>query len=88
MTLISKSFKRTPAIPLGSGTQADETSNQQQTGLEAEGFSSQDTTLLEMREHARKGSGEGPSTSKKKKANKRISRRGVPMKEVFFSKVG
>ena len=48
MDLISKSFKRTPAIPLGSETQVDVTTIQQQTGLEAEGSSSQDTTLLEM----------------------------------------
>ena len=86
--LISKSFKRTPVIPLGSETQADVTTIQQQTGLEAEGSSSQDTTLLEMREQAQKGSGEGPSTSKKKKGNKRLTRRGVPMREEFFSKTG
>ena len=86
MVLISKSFKRTPALPLGSETQEMVITTQQQTGLEAEGFSSQDT--LEMREQAQKGLGEGPSASKKNKGNKRLTRRGVLMREEFFSKIG
>ena len=47
MDLISKSFKQTPAQPLVRETQTDTPDNQQQTGLEAEGPSSQDTTLHE-----------------------------------------
>ena len=88
MDLISKSFKRTPALRLGSGTQEMVTTTQPQTRLEAEGSSSQDTTLLEIREQAQKGSGEGPSTSEKKKGKKRLTRRGVPIGEEFFSKIG
>ena len=88
MDLISKSFKQTPALPLGRDTQVDAPRFLQQTGLEAEGSSSQDTTLHEMREQAQKDLGEEPSRSKKKKGNKRLSRRGVPMRAEFFSKIG
>ena len=87
MDLISKSFKQTPALPLGRDTQVDAPRFLQQTGLEAEGSSSQDTTLHEMREQAQKDLGEEPSRSKKKKGNKRFSRRGEPMREEFFSKI-
>ena len=88
MDLISKSFKQTPALPLGRETQADTLSIQQQTGLEAEGSSSQDNTLHEKREQAQKDLGEEPSRSKKKKGNEILSRRGVPMREEVFSKIG
>ena len=63
-------------------------SNQQQPGLEVERPSSQDTTLHEMGEQAQKDLGEGHSKLKKKKGNKKLSRRGVPMREEFFSKIG
>ena len=88
MDLITKSFKQTPSQPLVGGVQADTPSSQQHIGLDAEGSSSQDTTLYEMREQAQKDQTEGHSKSRKKKGNKRLSRRGVPMREEFFSKIG
>ena len=88
MDLISKSFKQTPAQPLVREAQTDTPGNQQQPGFEVEGPSSQDTTLHEMREQAQKDLGEGHSKLKKKKGNKKLSRRGVPMREEFFSKIG
>ena len=88
MDLITKSFKQTPSQPLVGGVQTDAPSSQQHIGLDAEGSSSQDTTLYEMREQAQKDQTEGHSKSMKKKGNKRLSRRGVPMREEFFSKIG
>ena len=88
MDLITKSFKQTPSQPLVGGVQADTPSSQQHIGLDAEGSSSQDTTLYEMREQAQKDQTEGHSKSRKKKGNKRLSRRGVTMREEFFSKIG
>ena len=88
MDLITKSFKQTPSQPLVGGVQADTPSSQQHIGPDAEGSSSQDTTLYEMREQAQKDQTEGHSKSRKKKGNKRLSRRGVPMREEFFSKIG
>ena len=86
--LITKSFKQTPSQPLVGGIQTDTPNSQQHIGLDAEGPSSQDTTLYEMREQAQKDQTEGHSKSRKKKGNKRLSRRGVPMREEFFSKIG
>ena len=88
MDLITKSFKQTPSQPLVGGIQTDAPNSQQHIGLDAEGSSSQDTTLYEMREQAQKDQTEGHSKSRKKKGNKRLSRRGVPMREEFFSKIG
>ena len=88
MDLITKSFKQTPSQPLVGGIQTDTPNSQQHIGLDAEGPSSQDTTLYEMREQAQKDQTEGHSKSRKKKGNKRLSRRGVPMREEFFSKIG
>ena len=88
MDLITKSFKQTPSQPLVGGIQTDTPNSQQHIELDAEGPSSQDTTLYEMREQAQKDQTEGHSKSRKKKGNKRLSRRGVPMREEFFSKIG
>ena len=55
MDLITKSFKQTPAQPLDREIQTGAPDNQQQTGLQMEGPSSQDTTLHEMREQAQRG---------------------------------
>ena len=86
--LITKSFKQTPVIPQRREIREETGDTQQQIELGAEGYSSQDTTLHEMREQAQKNLDAGPSKSKKNKGNKRLSRRGVPMREEFFSKIG
>ena len=88
MDLISKSFKQTPVIPQSREIREETGGAQQQIELGAEWYSSQDTTLHEMREQVQKNLDAGPSKSKKKKGNKRLSRRGVPMREEFFSKIG
>ena len=88
MDLISKSFKQTPVIPQSREIREETGGAQQQIELGAEGYSSQDTTLHEMREQVQKNLDAGPSKSSKKKGNKRLSRRGVPMREEFFSKIG
>ena len=88
MDLISKSFKQTPVILQSGGIREEIEDTQQQAELGAEGYSSQDTTLHEMREQAQKNLDAGPSKSKKKKGNRRLSRRGVPMREEIFSKIG
>ena len=59
MDLITKSFKQTPSQPLVGGIQTDTPNSQQHIGLDAEGPSSQDTTLYEMREQAQKDQTEG-----------------------------
>ena len=49
---------------------------------------SQDDTLLEVRNQALAAPSAGSSGTKKKKGSKALSRRGVPMREEFFSKIG
>ena len=87
MDLITKSFKRVSA-PLTKGSDSTQTSSgQQQTEPDMSEFSSQDTTLQEMGERAQLTGGT-PSKAKKRKGDRRLTRRGVPMREEFFSKIG
>ena len=88
MDLIIKSFKRTTNAK---DVQLPQTSNSNlQEGVETDtpGYSSQDATLLEVRDQARDIATTSSSKSKKKKGNKNLSKRGVPMREEFFSKIG
>ena len=59
MDLISRSFKRTSAVPGGESTQMEMTTGQRQPEPESVGYSSQDTTLHEMREQALGATREG-----------------------------
>ena len=68
MDLISKSFKQTPVIPQSREIREETGGAQQQIELGAEGYSSQDTTLHEMREQVQKNLDAGPSKSKRRKA--------------------
>ena len=88
MDLITKSFKRTTHAQ---DVQMPQTSNSNpQEGVETDTseYSSQDATLLEVRDQARDIATTSSSKSKKKKGNKNLSKRGVPMQEEFFSKIG
>ena len=82
MDLITQSFKKTTAPPKS----PDETRtpfSHSQNEPDVSEFSSQDTTLQELREQAR------PITRTVSKSKKRrLTRRGVPMREEFFSKIG
>ena len=88
MALISKSFKKTADTQ---GTSLPKTPISNAPGESGTGtleYSRQDATLLEVRDQARDTPTAGPSKSKKTKGNKKLSRRGVPMREEFFSKIG
>ena len=79
-------FKKTTVPPKN----PDETRtpfSQQQNEPDVSEFSSQDTTLQELREQARPIT-RTASKFKKRKSDRRLTRRGVPMREEFFSKTG
>ena len=86
MDLITRSFKNT-AASLQAPSVVQPSSGQQQNEPDTSEFSSQDTTLQELREQSRT-TARTTSKSKKRKSDRRLSRRGVPMKEEFFSKIG
>ena len=85
--LITKSFKRV-SVPLTKGSGSTQiSSGQQQTETDTSEFSSQDTTLQEIRERAQPTGGIS-SKAKRRKGDRRPTRRGVPKREEFFSKIG
>ena len=51
-------------------------------------FTSQDATLSEIREQSRVGKSHEDPSPKKTKKTRGVSRRGVPMREEFFRKIG
>ena len=83
MDLLTQSFKKT-TVPSQTPDEVQPSSSQQQKEPDLSEFSSQDTTLQELREQSRSTT----SKSKKRKSDRRLTRRGVPMKEEFFSKKG
>ena len=88
MDLITKSFKK---VTQGQGAPEPQTPSQdisQDVEIDAPESSSQDDTLLEVRNQALAAPSAGSSGTKKKKGSKALSRRGVPMREEFFSKIG
>ena len=86
MDLITRSFKKT-AVPSQASGAVQPSSGQQQNEPDISEFSSQDTTLQELRDQSRTTT-RATSKSKKRKSDRRLSRRGVPMKDEFFSKKG
>ena len=84
LDLIAKSFKK-PAETHGSLVP-------QASGLDSQAdtpeYSSQDATLLEVRDQVREGAAAGSSKSKRKRGNRNLSKRGGPMREEFFAKIG
>ena len=80
--LITKSFKSVSA-PHTKGSDSTQTSSgQQQTEPDMSEFSSQDTTLLEIRERAQLTGGTS-SKAKKRIGDRRLTRRGVPCEKSF-----
>ena len=87
MDLITQSFTKASnrsgvklgQIPLSTQHQPPESSLPESSG--------QDTTLLEMKERAQTIT-ETSSKTKKRKGSRRLTRRGIPMREEFFAKIG
>ena len=88
MALITKSFKETQNTPGLVLTTEATPAEPQAANTDTMEQSSQDTTLLEIKEQARQANTARPSKSKKRKSTKKYIRRGVPMREELFSKIG
>ena len=88
MDLITQSFKRSSVAPDAPTSQESGLNPQEGAQASTPEYSSQDATLLEVRDQARDTATASSSRSTKKKGNKNLSRRGVPMREEFFSKIG
>ena len=87
MNLITKSFKSVSASHTKGLDSTQTSSGQHQTEPDVSELSSQDTTLLEIRERAQLTGGTS-SKAKERKVDRRLTRRGVPMQEEFFSENG
>ena len=87
MDLIPKSFKRTTNVQDAPVPQSSSQDVQEDIETDAPEYSSQDATLLEVRNQALGATTASSSKSMKKKGNKSLSKRGVPMREEFFSKI-
>ena len=83
----SRSPKKTTTAPNEVPTHATTSAGQQGTETDPMECSIQDTTLLETKEQAREVNTAGTSKSKKRKSNKRLTRRGISMREEIFSKI-
>ena len=88
MDLITKSFKRTTNVQDAPVPQSSSQDVPEDIDTDAQEYSSQDATLLEVRDQALGATTANSSKSRKKKGNKTLSKRGVPMREDFFSKIG
>ena len=88
MDLIIKSLKRTTNVQDVPEPQTSSLNPQEGIETDTPEFSNQDATLLEVRNQARDTATASSSKTKKRKGNKNLSKRGVPMREEFFSKIG
>ena len=88
MDLITKSFKKTTNAQDAPEPQSSSQDVQEDVNTNTPEYSSQDATLLEVRDQALGATTASSSKSRKKKGNKNLSKRGVPMREEFFSKIG
>ena len=79
MDLIARSFTKT-AVPSQASGEVQPSSGQQRNEPDISEFSSQHTTLQELTEQSRTTT-RATSKSKKRKSDRRLTRRGVPMKE-------
>ena len=86
--LIAQSFKRSSGAQGAPMSQAPSLDSQREVEASTPEYSSQDATLLEVRDQVRDTVTASSSKAKKKKGNKNLSKRGVPMREEFFSKIG
>ena len=88
MDLITKSFKETTSAQDAPGPQSLSQDVQGDIDTDTPEYSSQDATLLEVRDQALGATTASSSKPRKTKGNKNLSKRGVPMREEFFSKIG
>ena len=86
MDLITKSFKKTTNVQDAPVPQSSSQDVQEDLDTDAPEYRSQDATLLEVRDQSLGAPTASSSKSRKKKGNKNLSKRGVPMREEFFSK--
>ena len=88
MDLISKSFKKPTSAQDAPEPQLSSQEVQRDTDTDTPNYSSQDATMLEVRDQVLGTTTASSSKPRKKKGNKNLSKRGVPMREEFFSKIG
>ena len=88
MDLIARSFKRSANDENVQIPHTSSSNPQEGVGTDTQEYSSQDATRLEVRDQIRDSATISSSKSRKRKGNKNLSRRGVPMREEFFSKIG
>ena len=88
MDLITKSFKKPTSAQDVPDPQLSSQEVQRDTDTDTPNYSSQDATLLEVRDQVLGTTTASSSKPRKKKGNKSLSKRGVPMREEFFSKIG
>ena len=90
MELIAQTFSKGSNRTANEPGQGLSSSQPQQPESNSPESSGQDTTLFEMKERAQASteSTETSSRTKKRKGNRRLTRRGLPMREEFFAKIG
>ena len=88
MALIAASFAK-PALSGPAATASTARPNVSSSDeVGTSGFTSQDATLSEIRDQSRVGKSHEEPPPKKTKKTRSASRRGVPMREEFFRKIG
>ena len=87
MDLITQSFKKASKPNEVEPGQVSSSSQPQLPESKSPESSGQDTTLLEMKERVQ-ATTESSSKIKKRKGNRRLTLRGIPMREEFFAKIG
>ena len=88
MALITETFKKNLTTDLGPNPSQQSGSQSQQEEPGQSGFSSQDATLLEVRDEALERKSRTTTKTQRQKRIKRTTHRGVPMREEFFAKIG
>ena len=88
MDLITKSFKKSTSAQDVPDPQLSSQEVQRDTDTDTPNYSSQGATLLEVRDQVLGTTTASSSKPRRKKGNKSLSKRGVPMREEFFSKIG
>ena len=88
MALISASFAKPVLGGAPTSVSATRPNVSSSDEMGSSGFTSQDATLSELRDQTRVGKPHEEPPSKRAKKTRRVSRKGVPMREEFFRKIG
>ena len=88
MALIADTFRKSTYDSAGIGQKPHSHSSSAVEEVESTGHSSMDATLSELRDQPKSQKSSLKKPCKKVVRPKRASRRGVPMREEFFSKIG